>query len=68
MFELRKLIWKTKQENLDVTSYFNRLRNLWLELDHYQSNARNSGKTSLAWKEAVDKDRIFEFLAGLNPE
>ena len=41
---------------------------MWLELDHYQSNARNSGKISLAWKEAVDRDRIFEFLAGLNPE
>ena len=25
-------------------------------------------KTSLAWKEAVDRDRIFEFLVGLNPK
>ena len=68
MFELHKLIWNTKQGDLDVASYFNKLRNLWLELDHYQLNVGNSGKTSIAWKEAVDRDRIFEFLAGLNPE
>ena len=48
MFELHKLIWNAKQGDLDVTFYFNKLRNLWLELDHYQSNVENSRKTSLA--------------------
>ena len=61
IFELKRKIGRTSQGDRSVTAYCNQLETLWQELDHNQH-------LQLAYSEDSVRDRIFEFLNGLNQE
>jgi len=68
MFEIKTRIASTKHASFYVTNYYNTLNALWLELDRYQNLKMKDSKNAQTLKEFIERDRVFEFLAGLNPE
>ncbi|TXG53873.1 hypothetical protein EZV62_019129 [Acer yangbiense] len=68
IYELKTKISSTKQGSLSVIEYYNLLKSLWLELDHYQNLKMKCGDDIATLREYVECERIFEFLAGLNAE
>ena len=68
IFELKRAIHETKQRGLDVLSYFNKLKILWKELDVHQHWEIESQSNATKLAEILERERIFEFLAGLRPE
>ncbi|TXG53836.1 hypothetical protein EZV62_019092 [Acer yangbiense] len=68
LYELKTKISSTKQGSLSVIEYYNLLKSLWLELDHYQNLKMKCGDDIATLREYVERERIFEFLAGLNAE
>jgi len=54
IFEIKSKIGGTKQGQLTVTEYYNRVRGLWLELDHYQDIKM------VCSEDATTLNRIFE--------
>ena len=66
VFELRNRARNLKQENLDVTQYFNSLKKLWQELDLFQSCNWKDPEDPALCKKMLAKERIYDFLAGLN--
>ncbi|KAJ0027640.1 hypothetical protein Pint_36562 [Pistacia integerrima] len=55
-FEIRFAIHSTKQGSMTVIDYFNRLTELWQEMDFTKYNQR------------LEKEHVFDFLEGLNPD
>ncbi|KAH9796154.1 retrovirus-related pol polyprotein from transposon RE1 [Citrus sinensis] len=68
LFELRNMARNLKQGDMDVTHYFNSLKNLWQELDLFNECEWSCIDDGARYKKLVDKDRIYDFLAGLNKE
>lgn len=68
LFELRNMARNLKQGDMDVTHYFNSLKNLWQELDLFNECEWRCIDDGARYKKLVDKDRIYDFLAGLNKE
>ncbi|KAK4437689.1 hypothetical protein Salat_0102900 [Sesamum alatum] len=68
MYEIKTKISSTKQGTRSVTEYYNLMKSFWLELDHYQSIKMKCSDDAVMLKNFVEKDRIFEFIAGLNAE
>ncbi|TXG72831.1 hypothetical protein EZV62_001410 [Acer yangbiense] len=56
----------TKQGEKSVTEYAILLKNLWQEMDHYRCLEMKCSEDAALLKKFVEKERIFEFLAGLN--
>ena len=44
------------------------MKGLWLELDHYQDIKMECSKDAATLNQIQERDRIVEFLVGLNPE
>ncbi|KAI5328552.1 hypothetical protein L3X38_027949 [Prunus dulcis] len=66
LYELRCQATCLKQEGRPVSTYFAKLKAIWLELDnrrHFQMKCADDMKTFQA---AVMADRVYDFLAGLN--
>ncbi|GAV66138.1 LOW QUALITY PROTEIN: UBN2_3 domain-containing protein, partial [Cephalotus follicularis] len=51
-----------------VTEYANTQQNLWQELDHYRVFEMKCSEDAATLKIFIEKDRVYDFLAGLNPE
>ena len=51
-----------------MTECANSLKNLWQELDHYRVSEMKCLKDTTILKNFIEKDRVYDFLAGLNPE
>ena len=66
MFELRNKAQNLKQEDSDVTQYFNALKKLWHELDLFNTCEWKDPEDEVLFKKMVDKYRVYDFLAGLN--
>ena len=66
MFELRNKAQNLKQEDSDVTQYFNALKKLWHELDLFNTCQWKDPEDEVLFKKMVDKYRVYDFLAGLN--
>ncbi|KAK3028733.1 hypothetical protein RJ639_037756 [Escallonia herrerae] len=57
-----------RQGNLEVTKYYNELQTLWQELDmHYEADWGDL-EGNLKFKRHLEKERLYEFLTGLNRE
>ena len=67
-YDLRRKVHQTKQGSLSATAYFNILNQCWMELDLYQDFEWKSEEDFLQYKKIVQKERVFDFLGGLNPE
>ena len=67
-FEIRSAIRNTRQGNLNVTDYFNTLVELWHEMDLFYTITWENMADSIKYNKMVEKDRIFDFLHGLNSD
>ncbi|KAG7991978.1 hypothetical protein I3843_02G104900, partial [Carya illinoinensis] len=54
--------------NKTITEYANLLKNLWQELDHYRCIETKCAPDAAILKCFIEKDRVHDFLAGLNAE
>ncbi|XP_027180646.1 uncharacterized protein LOC113779297 [Coffea eugenioides] len=68
IYEIKTKISATKQGNLSVTQYANLLQNLWQELDQYRCVQMVCSEDAATLKSFIEKDRVYDFLAGLNVE
>ncbi|KAG8373611.1 hypothetical protein BUALT_Bualt11G0042300 [Buddleja alternifolia] len=68
IFEIKTKITSTKQGSLSVTDYYNQMNGYWIELDHYQDLKMVCSEDATTLTTMLERDRIVEFLAGLNPE
>ena len=68
VYEIKIKTAATKQGDKSATEYANLLQNLWQELDHYRVFEMKCPDDAVILKNFVEKDRVYDFLAGLNPE
>ncbi|XP_073148285.1 uncharacterized protein [Henckelia pumila] len=68
IYEIKTKISSTKQGSWSITEYSNLLQSLWQEMDHYQCIQMKCSDDAALLKRLVEKDRIYDFLAGLNIE
>ena len=66
-FEVRSAIRNTKQGMNSVTKYFNVLVGLWHEMDMFYAITWESPTDSTQYNKMIERERIFDFLYGLNP-
>lgn len=60
IYELKKQISSISQENGSISSYFNRFKGLWKELDNYRPYVNN-----YCYKH---EDQVMQFLMGLDDQ
>ncbi|KAG5233092.1 BRD4-interacting chromatin-remodeling complex-associated protein [Salix suchowensis] len=58
----------TKQGNMMVIEYYYIMKSFWLELDYYQDFKMKCSDDAIILKNYIERERIFEFFAGLNME
>ncbi|GAV78012.1 hypothetical protein CFOL_v3_21480 [Cephalotus follicularis] len=51
-----------------MTEYAYTLQNIWQELNHYRVFEMKCPEDATASKIFIEKDMVYDFLAGLNPE
>ena len=68
IFEIRNKIHGTKQGELTITDYYSELSGLWQEIDYYQDLQAHCIEDAVLFQKLVEKERVYDFLAGLNPE
>ncbi|XP_059277559.1 uncharacterized protein LOC132031606 [Lycium ferocissimum] len=62
IFELKKELPHISQGSLDITSYFNVIKQLWDEISSISTNHCSCGGS----KKADDEQKLYQFLMGLN--
>ncbi|KAH9657194.1 retrovirus-related pol polyprotein from transposon RE1 [Citrus sinensis] len=68
IYDLKTRIRETKQGSQGVTKYYNILKGLWQELDQYYDGEWECAADSAKYKKMLEKERVFEFLAGLSSD
>lgn len=68
IYEIKLKLPTAKQRARPVTKYSNYLRGLWQQKDHYQCIQMGSKDNAVILKRFIEKERIYDFLAGLNAE
>lgn len=68
LFELRNKARNLTQAEMDVTTYFNALTKLWQEVDLFNNGHWLCSGCIEKHQTMVNKDRIYDFLAGLNKD
>ena len=68
LFEIKTKIGGTRQGQLTIIKYYNRMKGLWLELDHYQDIKMVCSEDAHTLNRIFERERIIEFLVSLNPE
>ncbi|GAA0152308.1 hypothetical protein LIER_10820 [Lithospermum erythrorhizon] len=66
VFETKTQLKEIKQGHLSVTKYYADLKKLWQEIDLYEEIDPLCGDCSVKYKKKKQKERVYEFLAGLN--
>ncbi|CAI8598047.1 unnamed protein product [Vicia faba] len=67
-YDLKRKIFNTKQGSLSVNDYFGVLNGFWIELDQHHNLKMEFGKDISTLNIVVERDKIFDLLAGLNTE
>ena len=68
IYETKTKLSATKQGARSATEYSNPLQGLWQEMDHYQCIQMRCPDDAVILKRFIKKERIYDFLAGLNEE
>ncbi|XP_070056856.1 uncharacterized protein LOC142167291 [Nicotiana tabacum] len=68
IYELKMKVTAMKQGARSATEYANLLQGLWQEIDHYQCIQMLCPKDAVTLKRFIERERTYEFLAGLNVE
>ncbi|KAA0031639.1 UBN2_3 domain-containing protein [Cucumis melo var. makuwa] len=63
----RKQVHDCKQGTLDIASYFNKLSLLWQEMDLCRETIWDTSNDDIQCAR-LEVDRVYDFLAGLNPK
>lgn len=66
VFELRNRTRDLTQGNQTVTQYFNSLKKLWKELNLFNNLAWKDPDDGIMYNRMLARDRVSDFLAGLN--
>ncbi|KAI4351191.1 hypothetical protein L6164_005570 [Bauhinia variegata] len=66
LFEIQTKIWELKQGDREVTAYWLEISALWQELDLMATEEWNCAHDAALHKGKIKKERVFQFLAGLN--
>lgn len=66
IFELRSKLMEMKQGSNSVTRYFSDIQDLWQELDLFLETSIICVECTAKVQANVEKERVFDFLAGLN--
>lgn len=61
-------LWKTQQDDQDVTTYYNGMMILWQELDLFEAEDWECPNNSVRYKKKVERSLVSVFLAGLNKD
>ncbi|XP_061359350.1 uncharacterized protein LOC133303456 [Gastrolobium bilobum] len=67
LFHIKGILRDLKQEDKDVTSYYNSLLKFWQQLDLYDQHEWTTPADTLQYKKIVEQDRTYNLLLGLNP-
>ncbi|CAL5418427.1 unnamed protein product [Camellia sinensis] len=67
-YELRKKLRSLDQKDRSLAVYYAELSSLWQELDYYQSFQAVCSQDATLFQQTVEKERVYDFLAGLNLE
>ena len=67
-FDLKTRIKEMKQGTMSVNQYNTKLQNIWQELDLFYGSDLGCEDCCLKQKRMIEKECVFEFLAGLNRE
>ena len=67
-FEIKTKLKDIKQGSYSVTQYYNTLQNAWQELDLFSHMEWKCVEDSAYYCKILEKERAFDFLAGLNKE
>ena len=67
-FDLKTRIKEMKQGTMSVNQYNTKLQNIWQELDLFYGSDLGCEDCCLKMKRMIEKERVFEFLAGFNRE
>ncbi|KAA8545242.1 hypothetical protein F0562_020026 [Nyssa sinensis] len=68
IYDLKRRTHETTQKGKSLFAYFTALQALWQELDYYQPCEMKCADDIALFLKRIEKERTFEFLAGLNPE
>lgn len=68
IYDIKTKTTGAKQGTKTVTEYANFLQNQWQELDYYRALDLNCSKCAVFIKKFIERDRVYDFLAGLNSE
>ncbi|KAJ1386743.1 Retrotransposon gag domain [Sesbania bispinosa] len=66
IFEIKSLLHDLRQEDSSVTEYYHSLTRYWQQLDIYEDIDWKCTEDRKQYKTPVEKDRIYQFLLGLN--
>ncbi|XP_019054438.1 PREDICTED: uncharacterized protein LOC109115183 [Nelumbo nucifera] len=67
-YQLRNQVIATRQGDKPIVVYFSTLKTLRQEIDHLETMVWESSKDAATYQKLLEKNRVFEFLAGLKPE
>ena len=68
VYELRRRIEAEVQGERFVLQYYTSLNTMWKRLDHLKNYRPVCSTNATSFKEYIDSERIFKFLASLNSE
>lgn len=68
LYEVTTKMRDAKQGSKSVTQYFNDLMALWMECDLYYDFEWKCSADHARFLKLIEKDRVFQFLAGLNKD
>lgn len=65
MFELKLKLKEIRHGSDEVTTYYNSLKIIWQELDMFYESDWGDVEEHKKFKTHLDKERLYDFLAGL---
>lgn len=68
IYEIKTRTASTKQGSRSVSEYANFMQNQWQELDYYRILNLKCSDRVVEVKRFEERDRVYDFLARLNPE
>lgn len=68
IYEIKTKTTASKQGNRSVTDYASLLQNQWQDLNYYRTINLKCSDCEVEVKNFIERDRVYDFLAGLNPE
>ncbi|PRQ56861.1 putative transcription factor interactor and regulator CCHC(Zn) family [Rosa chinensis] len=68
VYELTCKAFQMRQNGRPITAYYSDLQGIWQELDHRCPSNMECAADAATWKKQTENQRVYVFLAGLDPE